>query len=152
MVFPSPSYSIAGLAILLNELQCKTILAPSISPEIVQAFLALHSLKMVVFQEIEELLVEDYPHFPFAKTFKSARHEPLVVLHTSGSTSHPKPVLWTHDYAASVIQHNQLEPPPGKEFGGKICNGKRLIPIILPYHVSSPTWPDMQPVWAANLD
>ena len=143
MVFPSPSYSIAGLAILLDGLQCKTILAPSTRPKIVQEFLALHPLKAVDVQEVEELLAMDHPHFAFEKTFESARQEPLVVLHTSGSTSHPKPVLWTHDYATSVIQQNQLEAPTGKEFVGNICNGKRLIPFIPPYHVSPLTMPNM---------
>ena len=61
------------------------------------AFLALHPRKLVIFQEIEELLAKIYPHFAFEKTFESARHEPLVVLHTSASTSHPKPVVWKHD-------------------------------------------------------
>ena len=152
MVFPSPRYSITELAILLYELQCKTVLAPSTPPEIVQAFLALHSLKNVEVQEIEELLAKDHPHFAFEKTFESARQEPLVVLHTSGSTSHPKPVLWTHDYAISVIQQNRLENPPGEEFVGKISDGKRLIPVIPPFHVSQPIWPRTQPVWATNLD
>ena len=135
MVFPSPVYSIAGLAALLGELHCKTILAPSASPKIVDAVIALHSLKLVKVQEVEELLAKDHPHFAFDKTFENARQEPLVVLHTSGSTSHPKPILWTHDYAASVIQQNQLEPPPNKESVGKICNGKRLVPLLPAYHV-----------------
>lgn len=152
MVFPSPGYSIAGLAVLLDGLHCKPILAPSTSPKIVQAFLALHSLKMVDVQEIEELLAKDHPHFALEKTFENARQEPLVVLHTSGSTSHPKPVLWTHDYATSVMQQNQLESPPGTESIGKICNGKRLIPLLPPYHVSRPIWPNTQPAWATNLD
>ena len=113
-----------------------------------QTFLALHPLKIVNVPEIEELLVKDHPHFAFEKTFENARQEPLVVLHTSGSTSHPKPVLWTHDYAASFIQQNQLEPPPGKESVGKICNGKRLVPLLPAYHVSRPIWQNTLLSWA----
>ena len=79
------------------------------------AFLVLHPRKLVIVQEIEELLAKTYPHSTFEKTFESAYHEPLVVLHTSGSTSHPKPVVWTHDFAASLIQQIKLEPPPGKK-------------------------------------
>lgn len=136
MIFPSPTYSIAGLAVLLDELNCKTILAPSTSPEIVPAFLALHPLELVIVQEIEELLAKDYPHFAFEKSFLSARHEPLVALHTSGSTSHPKAIVWTHDYAASFIQQNNLEPPPGKESENKLCECNRLIAMLHLHQVS----------------
>lgn len=136
MVFPSPGYSIAGLAVLLDELNCKTILTPSTSPEIVPAFLALHPLKLVVVQEIEELLAKAYLPFAFEKSFESSCHEPLVVLHTSGSTSHPKLVVWTHDFAASLIQQNQLEPPPGKQSFNSLCEGIRLIPMLPVFHVS----------------
>ncbi len=136
MVFPSPGYSVAGLAILLDELKCKTILAPSKSPTIVPAFLALHPLNLVKVQEVEEILANEYPHFNYQKSFVSARQEPLVVLHTSGTTSHPKPILWTHDYAASLIQQNQSEPPPGKQSVMRFCDGNRLIPMLPVYHVS----------------
>ena len=138
MVFPSPGYSIAGLAVLLDKLKCKTILTPSTSLKIVPAFLALHPLKLLVVREVEELLAEAYPQFDLEKSFKSACHEPLVVLHTSGSTSHPKPVVWTHDFAASLIHQNKLEPPPGKESFNSFCEGIRLIPMLPVFHVSQP--------------
>lgn len=33
------------------------------------------------------------PHFPYEKTFEQAQWDPVVVLHTSGSTGLPKPVV-----------------------------------------------------------
>ncbi|KAK7968053.1 uncharacterized protein PG986_002330 [Apiospora aurea] len=35
----------------------------------------------------------DVQHFPYDKTFDEAEWDPLCVLHTSGSTGHPKPVV-----------------------------------------------------------
>lgn len=35
----------------------------------------------------------EVPHFPYNKTFTEAEWEPLVVLHTSGSTGLPKPIV-----------------------------------------------------------
>ncbi|KAK7991360.1 Non-canonical non-ribosomal peptide synthetase FUB8 [Apiospora saccharicola] len=35
----------------------------------------------------------DVQHFPYDKTFDEAEWDPLCVLHTSGSTGHPKPVI-----------------------------------------------------------
>ncbi|KAF7884733.1 uncharacterized protein EAF02_005069 [Botrytis sinoallii] len=49
--------------------------------------------------------------FPFKKTFEAAKDEPFVVLHTSGTTELPKPIVWTHDYIATATQRN--EAPTG---------------------------------------
>lgn len=35
----------------------------------------------------------EVPHVPFNRTFEQAEWEPLCVLHTSGSTGLPKPIL-----------------------------------------------------------
>lgn len=36
---------------------------------------------------------EQVAHFPYDKTFEEAEWEPFVVMHTSGSTGFPKPVV-----------------------------------------------------------
>lgn len=36
---------------------------------------------------------KEVPHFPYDKTYEEAEWDPLVVLHTSGSTGLPKPVV-----------------------------------------------------------
>lgn len=136
MVFPSPKYSIPGLEHLLTELKCKTMLTPTASPLIVSAFLAGHSLATLDVPSTDDLLAGEHPHYPFDKTFETARHEPLIVLHTSGTTSHPKPIVWTHDYAASFSQQNQLEPPPGYESMDKVLQGVRLLSVMPAFHVS----------------
>lgn len=33
------------------------------------------------------------PHFPYNKTYEEAQWDPVVVLHTSGSTGFPKPIV-----------------------------------------------------------
>jgi acyl-coenzyme A synthetase/AMP-(fatty) acid ligase len=43
-------------------------------------------MKKVTIPSFEELCKREYPHYVYEKTFESARHEPLVVVHTSGST------------------------------------------------------------------
>lgn len=36
---------------------------------------------------------KEVPHFPYDKTFEEAEWDPVVVLHTSGSTGLPKPII-----------------------------------------------------------
>lgn len=46
-----------------------------------------------------DYLLDDSLHiepYPYAKSFEQAKHHPCLVIHTSGSTGMPKPVIWTH--------------------------------------------------------
>ena len=136
MVFPSPKYSLAGLEYLLNELHCTTILTTPEYPQVVSMYLKTHDISVLNVPPVEDLLHTEYPQFLCGKTFSTACKQPLVVLHTSGSTSHPKPVIWTHDYAASFIQQHQLTPPTTYDSVDKFYQGNRLLPLLSPFHVS----------------
>ena len=86
---------------------------------------------------LAELLEKDYPQFPYMKTFEEARSDPLVVVHTSGSTGPPKPVIWTHDWAAAFVQRNQAYPPDGHSSIDYAYHGIECCPATPPQHVSS---------------
>lgn len=103
------------------------------------ADMILESHQMQFFQvpRLQELLDQEYPSYPFDKTFEEARNEPLVVLHTSGTTGFPKPVIWTHDWAASFVQQRSLSPPPGFDFADNMLLRKRLLSLMPPFHVSN---------------
>ena len=45
------------------------------------------------------------PASPYKKTFEQAKWEPLFVLHSSGSTGPPKPIIITHGSAETIRQH-----------------------------------------------
>ncbi|KAI9654966.1 MAG: hypothetical protein M1821_005719 [Bathelium mastoideum] len=113
MVFPSLGYGIIGLKSLLARLECNTILTASDDAAIVSALKKSASYTFFTIPSLHELLENNFEHYPYSKTFESARHEPLVVVHTSGTTGIPKPFIYTHDWAASWIQQNQRLPPEG---------------------------------------
>ncbi|CAN8102668.1 unnamed protein product [Discula destructiva] len=57
----------------------------------------------VLVPELDNLLAVDDigPPFPYTKTYEEAAHDPILVLHSSGTTSHPKPIMLNHAaYAA----------------------------------------------------
>lgn len=111
-----------------------TSLAPNTS--IVTGILKAHPLQVVDSPTLYELLDKDLPYYPFRKTFMEARNEPLVVVHTSGTTAVPKPIVYTHDFAACCIQWGQLKPPPGFEAQVSLCQSNRFFVTLPFFHVS----------------
>lgn len=136
MIFPSIGYNIGGLTDLLDGLECKTILLSSKQMDIVSK-LSHSQWNFHQVPSLAELLDKQYPHFPFIKTFEEARSEPLVVIHTSGTTGAPKPVIWTHDWAAAWVQRNQAVPPKGHASIDYGYHGIECCPATPPNHVSA---------------
>ena len=80
---------------------------------VVAAISRVYPLRVVNSPSLNGLLDSTYAHYPYSKTFAEAKDEPLLVTHTSGTTSIPKPIIYTHDFAASFMQAMQLEAPEG---------------------------------------
>ena len=78
---------------------------------------------------------EQLPSLPICKIFVEARNEPCLVVHTSGTTASPKPVVFTHDFVASFIQFSQLVPPPGFEVQVALCQSNRFFVALPFFHV-----------------
>ena len=53
-------------------------------------------LKSVAIEPLNDLLEVEAPLFPYHPSFDEAVRHPIVVLHSSGSTGLPKPVIMTH--------------------------------------------------------
>lgn len=136
MLLVSPRNTIQGYTSLFEALQCKILInPPGPSLPIVDAILNAYQLQVITSPGFEELVERTYPHYPFRKTFAEARSEPLVVVHTSGTTSLPKPIIYTHDFAASYIQLSQLVPPAGFESQIQLVQGNRLFVTPPAFHV-----------------
>ena len=136
MLLVSPRNTVPAYISLFDTLQCKILITPA-GPTlpVVDAILNAHQLRLLRSPGVEDLFERAYPHYPFPKTFEQARGEPLVVVHTSGTTSLPKPIIYTHDFAASYIQLSQLIPPPGFESQIQLVQGNRLFVTLPAFHV-----------------
>ena len=59
--------------------------------------------------ELEELFSKDQvPHYPYDKSFEQAEKEPCVILHTSGTTGLPKPIVITHGTFSTADAQQQI--------------------------------------------
>ncbi|RFU26072.1 hypothetical protein B7463_g10277, partial [Scytalidium lignicola] len=93
MLFTSPRNSLEGELAVIEAAGCKTWLVPSKGSNI-HRVLAVHPLKTIDLPDLDHFLdPEPVPHYPYNKTWDVGRNEPCWVLHTSGSTGHPKPIV-----------------------------------------------------------
>ncbi|KAF2116793.1 putative NRPS-like enzyme [Lophiotrema nucula] len=115
MLFPSPRYNAEALGRLIGALDGTIMLTSSSRSQIINEVVATRAMSNYTIPELEYLLDTQHSPFPYDKTFAEARMEPLVALHTSGTTGFPKPVVWTHDWADSFALERTLKPPPGYE-------------------------------------
>jgi acyl-CoA synthetase (AMP-forming)/AMP-acid ligase II len=78
---------------LFQETKCHLVWHPSSHTKVVQPWLKRRDMSATVIPDTTTLTHTPVPHFPYQKTVKEAEWDPLVILHTSGSTGFPKPVV-----------------------------------------------------------
>lgn len=93
MIFPSPSYPLVGLTKLLDQLECKKVLTSNNEYDIVSKLSTESGRDIHEIPSLSKLPDEEYEHYPFNKTLQSARLEPLIVLHASGTTGMSQYIL-----------------------------------------------------------
>ncbi|KAI0177636.1 nonribosomal peptide synthetase [Pestalotiopsis sp. NC0098] len=93
-LFISPRNSQEGQLNLFEKTDCHIVAAPKSHHNNIQPWLHEREMQAVEVGEMAKWFPEkEVPHFPYDKTYEEAEWDPLVVLHTSGSTGLPKPVV-----------------------------------------------------------
>lgn len=79
---------------LFDKTDCHVLAFPKSHRAMVQPWLQERDMKAIEVASLEAWFPEEeVPHFPYEKTFEEAEWDPLCVLHTSGSTGLPKPII-----------------------------------------------------------
>ncbi|EMR82848.1 putative nrps-like enzyme protein [Botrytis cinerea BcDW1] len=133
----SPRNSIRAQENLLIFTKCKILVTTSPQSAQLQPVIAALSSMGVQILELPNILnltEKSHEKFPFKKTFEAAKDEPFVVLHTSGTTELPKPIVWTHDYIATATQRN--ETPAGYVNQMELYTGVRIFNTFPSFHAA----------------
>ncbi|KAJ0123869.1 nonribosomal peptide synthetase [Diaporthe amygdali] len=93
-MFISPRNSKEGQLNLFDKTSCNILAFASSHKETVKPWLAERDMQAVEVSDLDAWFPEkEVPHFPYTKTFDEAEWDPFLVLHTSGSTGLPKPII-----------------------------------------------------------
>ncbi|ROW18114.1 hypothetical protein VPNG_00182 [Cytospora leucostoma] len=132
----SPRNSPAAHRALFDHVQCRTFITSDPVPPPAHAILdAVKPLRHLTVPSVEELLSKEIKPYVLSKTYQELRDDPFVVMHTSGSTGLPKPIIWTQETCNRVLKSKSREAPDGTaSVEGTLVNGKRVIVTLPPFH------------------
>lgn len=89
----SPRNSAEGQVSLLKKTDCNVLYYAQSYQQIIQPWIKDFPIETIMTPSPEEWLHASTEPFAYSETFEVARWQPLVVLHTSGSTGVPKPIV-----------------------------------------------------------
>ena len=106
-MFISPRNSHEGQMNLFEKTDCSVIWFDASFRNVVQPWLQQRDMRDTMVSPVEHWFPEErYPHFPYDKSFDQARWDPMVVLHTSGTTdtrgATPAPLLLGEGHASGL--------------------------------------------------
>ncbi|KAF9894429.1 hypothetical protein FE257_007932 [Aspergillus nanangensis] len=135
---PSPRNSRIAFQTLMAKLDCKFLITTDPEPACVPALARGYKMVKLVVPDPEVLLTCPGGRvFPYSKTFDIAKDDPLLVLHTSGTTGIPKPLVFTNGFLAKHIMALSLEAADDKSCSlaswYKIGHMYCMLP---PYHMA----------------
>ncbi|KAH8193913.1 hypothetical protein TruAng_011919 [Truncatella angustata] len=94
VLFISPRNSQEGQINLFDKTDCHILAFPKSHHNTAQPWLEERNMKAIEVGDMDRWFPEkEVHHFPYNKTYEDAEWDPVVVLHTSGSTGLPKPVI-----------------------------------------------------------
>ncbi|KAI1747666.1 hypothetical protein F4782DRAFT_417041 [Xylaria castorea] len=131
----SPRNSPAAHSSMFERLGCNVLVTPDPAPSsALPVQEAVNNCRTIMIPGIDELLGATSPPYSSEKTLEGSRLDPFWVIHTSGSTGIPKPLVWTQETVVRAIEATSSEPPDGLVSVDALCRGKRMLSALPPFH------------------
>ncbi|KAJ0333750.1 hypothetical protein COL922a_010576 [Colletotrichum nupharicola] len=94
-----------------NDIRYGIVARPKSHTAVVDLWLKNRPMDVLEVEDLESILAQpEVPSIPYTKTKAEAEWDPFVVLHTSGSTGLPKPIVVKHGSVAMTDTLRQLPP------------------------------------------
>jgi acyl-coenzyme A synthetase/AMP-(fatty) acid ligase len=121
-------------------MHCKALLTADPNSDFTKTIQEAYPMPIYHIPAVDNLLNEVFPDYQNAKTFSESKDDPLVILHTSGTTALPKPITYTQDWAAAYIQALRIRPSRRDsdwELKDMYFRGTRLLVMMPPFHAAN---------------
>lgn len=92
-LFISPRNSLEAQLSLFKATECTQIIYDASMQSTIEPWLQLYPMPATVAPDLGAWLQSTAPHLLYSTPFEEARWHPMVVMHTSGSTGIPKPIV-----------------------------------------------------------
>ncbi|KAJ5999789.1 NRPS-like enzyme [Penicillium waksmanii] len=132
----SPRNSMPAYKSLFESTKCTRILTQS--PRLPPVITIIDGLSMqaIAIPGVDELLSVEHPHFEYSKTYPEHRNDTMAIVHTSGSTGIPKPIIWPLEVANQHIRMSSLQPPSGSSTLAEMFIGSKMFLTLPPFHAA----------------
>ncbi|KAI1264941.1 hypothetical protein F5Y18DRAFT_71444 [Xylariaceae sp. FL1019] len=115
LLLPSPRNPPSTNASLMEQTESTRLLyAAEMVPIVNQLNSVVASLRATVVPSFDEMMMSSPDPVPYDNSFDECRNDPVVVLHSSGSTGLPKPITMTHGSFAVLDNEHNLREVPGR--------------------------------------
>lgn len=164
LLFPSPRNPVATNISLMDQTQSSKLLyCQELAPLIHDITSTRPDIRVSAVESQGALLAAPHDPFPYAKSFGEAVDDPIVVLHSSGSTGMPKPVVMTNGTLAVQDNDRNFPTVEGKtnhdlsiwDFHGEIQRTYSPFPLFhlggLLYQIMLPIYTNSIPVYGPPL-
>ena len=131
----SPRNSVEGHLSLLESTRCNVLISPTESK--VDHILCKRKMRHFNVEGLAEFLRGDFiEHYEYNKTFEEAERDPFIVVHTSGTTGLPKPIIFYLGGMATIDNQHGISSLDGFDAQIKISEGPvRVFTGLPPFHV-----------------
>ncbi|KAI0195467.1 hypothetical protein F4808DRAFT_327585 [Astrocystis sublimbata] len=134
-LFISPRNSQEGQMSLFDKTDCRIIVFPKSHRNMVQPWLQERDMQAIEVGPVANFFPEkEVEPFPYNKTFEEAEWDPLCVMHTSGSTGLPKPIIVRMGMLAISDQYWNHPTWNGRMlsiWGFRACSKRNFVPMPL---------------------
>ncbi|KAM3085599.1 hypothetical protein ACMFMG_002669 [Clarireedia jacksonii] len=133
----SPRNSVDGHINVIQKSECNTWLLPSQNVGNISEVLKVHPMKVLDCPDLDFFLDETpVEHYPYTKTWAEASEEPILVLHTSGSTGLPKPIVIRHALVAVLDAQHLIKMDDGRKIHTQIWEDTRIFIAFPAFHAT----------------